>query len=122
FKLLAKVGFEWSSRCEHVPFGLVRIGGKKTGTRAGNVTLLKDVFAEATDEVRERIRDANKSLATDEIERIASTVGVGSIVVANLIAQRERDVDFEREKVTDMSGDSGPYLQYSHARCEAIMR
>jgi len=122
FKLLKKVGYDWADRCEHVPFGLVRIGGKKTGSRAGEVVLLKEVFAEATDDVRPRIREANASMPDDQLERTASMVGVGAVVFANLIAQREKDVDFDMEKVTSLSGDSGPYLQYSHARCAGIVR
>jgi arginyl-tRNA synthetase len=43
-------------------------------------------------------------------------------VFANLASQREKDVDFDLEKVTSTSGDSGPYLQYSHARCASIAR
>jgi arginyl-tRNA synthetase len=127
FKLLTKVGFDWAARCEHVPFGLVRIAGKKTGTRAGNVVLLKEVFAEATDEVRPRVREgidkhADVAVSPEEFERIVAMVGVGAIVFANLIAQREKDVDFDLEKVTSLSGDSGPYLLYSHARCAGIVR
>src|SRR3970282_2089926 len=41
FRTLERAGFEWAKRCQHVPFGLVRLGGKKTGTRTGNVLLLK---------------------------------------------------------------------------------
>ncbi|MCE9574002.1 MAG: arginine--tRNA ligase [Deltaproteobacteria bacterium] len=126
FKLLALAGYEWSSRCEHVPFGLVRIAGKKTGTRTGNITLLKAVFAEAIDEVAPMMRanaaKIDAQISDAEIERTATMVGVGAIVFANLLPQREKDVDFDLEKVTSLSGDSGPYLQYSHARCVSIQR
>jgi hypothetical protein len=64
FKALALAGHGWASRCEHVPFGLVRFGGKKTSTRGGNVVLLKEVFAEAAAEVRPRI--AAKQTELDE--------------------------------------------------------
>jgi arginyl-tRNA synthetase len=122
FKLLLKCGFAWASRCEHVPFGLVLIHGKKTTTRGGEVVLLKEVFAEATDDVRPRIREANPTMPDAELEDIASKVGVGAVVFANLIAQRDKDVNFDMDKVTSLSGDSGPYLQYSHARCAGIVR
>jgi arginyl-tRNA synthetase len=49
-------------------------------------------------------------------------VGIGAVVFANLVTQREKDVDFTWEKVLSLEGDSGPYLQYSHARCSSILR
>ncbi|MDB4959664.1 MAG: arginyl-tRNA synthetase [Myxococcales bacterium] len=122
FKLLAMMGYAWSSVCQHVPFGLVRIGGKKTGTRTGNVVLLKEVIGEAEARVRALIAETNPDLPADVLDRVAPMVGTGAVVFANLAPQREKDVDFEWEKVVAMQGDSGPYLQYSYARCASIAR
>lgn len=122
FAVLAMAGLDWATRCEHVPFGLVRLGGKKTGTRTGNVVLLKEVFRQATDDVRALIQEKNPDLPAAELEGIAGMVGIGAVVFANLSPQRERDVDFEWEKVIALDGDNGPYLQYSHARCASILR
>ncbi len=129
FKLLALAGFAWSSRCEHVPFGLVRIGGKKTSSRAGGgvrAMLLKEVFAEACEDVtpmlQANLAKLDVQVSEAEFARIVTMVGVGAIVFANLMPQREKDVDFDLEKVTSLSGDSGPYLQYNHARCAGIRR
>jgi arginyl-tRNA synthetase len=122
FKVLGLAGYEWAKRCEHVPFGLVRFGGKKTSTRGGNVVLLKDVFHDAADEIAPRIREAHPEMPADELERTAQMVGMGAVVFANLFSQRDKDVDFEWERITSFEGDSGPYLQYSHARCASIQR
>jgi len=122
FKLLAKAGHEWSSRCQHVPYGHVRFGGKKTSTRLGNVVLMKHVFDIMQDEVRPRIAERNPEKTAAEIDATARSVGIGAVVFANLASQREKDVDFDLEKVTSTEGDSGPYLQYSHARCASIVR
>jgi arginyl-tRNA synthetase len=122
FKLLAKAGHEWAARCEHVPYGHVRIGGKKTATRLGNVVLMKTVFDIMQDEVREVIAASNPEMPADQMARVAREVGIGAVIFANLASQREKDVDFDLEKVTSISGDSGPYLQYSHARCASILR
>lgn len=126
WKALAKAGYAWSSKCEHVPFGLVRIGGKKTSTRGGNVVLLKDVFNEASDEIAERIQaSVQNNDRTSEVTDIAGTaqkVGIGAVMFANLMSQREKDVDFDWEKVMATDGDSGVYLQYAHARCASILR
>src|SRR5438132_2558199 len=71
FKLLARMGHTWVGRCEHVPFGLVRLGGKKTGTRAGNVVLLKDVLDAAETDVRAIIASVNPDLASSLLDRVA---------------------------------------------------
>jgi arginyl-tRNA synthetase len=122
YAALKLAGYEWSSRCEHVPFGLVRIGGKKTGSRAGNVVLLREVFEDATGDVAPRIAQSQPQLSAEEVAEAARTVGVGAVVFANLVTQREKDVDFDWAKVVSLDGDSGPYLQYSHARCASILR
>jgi len=122
FKLLGRAGHEWAARCEHVPYGLVRIGGKKTATRIGNVVLMRDVFDAAQADVRAVIAETNPHLPADVLDRVAPMVGIGAVVFANLASQREKDVDFDWDKVINLHGDSGPYVQYSHARCASIAR
>jgi arginyl-tRNA synthetase len=122
FKLLARAGHEWAARCQHVPYGHVRIGGKKTATRIGNVVLMRDVFTAAEADVRALIAETNPQLPADVLDRVAPMVGIGAVVFANLASQREKDVDFDWDKVINLHGDSGPYVQYSHARCASIAR
>lgn len=122
FKCLSAMGYDWAARCEHIPFGLVRFGGKKTSTRAGDVVLLKDVFREAQERVRPLIADANPELDAATVETSSAWVGIGAVVFANILPQRDKDIDFDWDKVLSLSGDSGPYLQYMVARCWAILR
>ncbi|HEY4058025.1 MAG TPA: arginine--tRNA ligase [Kofleriaceae bacterium] len=122
FKLLLKSGHDWATRCEHVPYGLIRLGGKRTATRLGGVMLMKDVFKIAEEEVRERIAAINPTLAPEIVDDIAPKVGIGAVVFANIATQRDKDIDFDLEKATSLDGDSGPYIQYSHARCASILR
>ena len=122
FSTLTKAGLEWAEKCQHVPFGLVRIGGKKTGTRSGNVVLLKEVLKEAQDRCRTRIAEVNPDMDEASIANIAKQVGIGAIAFANLSSQREKDVDFSWEDVLSWDGDAGPYAQYCAARCSSILR
>lgn len=133
FKTLAAMGRPWASRCEHIPFGLVQIvakskdgGGEaqkvKAGTRSGNVVLLRSVVAEAETRVRALLAEIHPELAGDALAKTAAEVGTGAVVFANLASQRDKDVAFDWDRVIALQGDSGPYLQYSHARCAAIMR
>ena len=122
FKLLLKAGHTWATHCEHVPYGLIRVGGKKTGTRLGNVVLMRDVFKIAEDEVRQVMATVNPNLPKEVVDDVAPKVGIGAVVFANLATQREKDVDFDLDKAISLDGDSGPYLMYSHARCASIVR
>ncbi len=122
FAALSLAGFAWADRCRHVPFGLVRLGGRRTGTRTGNVVLLREVFTEATERAAKTMRERNPALGEAEVAAAAPAVGVGAVVFANLFAQREKDVDFEWEQVLSTTGDSGPYVQYAHARCASVLR
>ncbi|HSN29887.1 MAG TPA: arginine--tRNA ligase [Kofleriaceae bacterium] len=118
FKLLGKMGFEWAKKCQHIPYGLVRVGGKKTGTRLGNVVLMRDVFKIAEEEARERLTKVPPEL----LDEVAREIGIGAVIFGNLAAQREKDIDFDLDKAVELEGDSGPYVQYSHARCASIVR
>lgn len=122
FKLLARMGHEWAARCEHIPYGLVKIGNQKSATRLGNVVLMRDVFTIAQNMVRSVIADKNPELSPELVSEVARIVGVGAIVFANLAPQRDKDIDFDIENAVSLDGDSGPYLQYSHARCARIAR
>jgi arginyl-tRNA synthetase len=122
FKLLAKAGYPWAAQCQHVPYGHIRLQGKKTATRLGNVMLMQEVFDILQQEVRTIIAEANPTMPGELVDQTARDVGIGAVVFANLSAQREKDIDFDLEKATSLSGDSGPYLQYSHMRCAAIAR
>ena len=122
FKLLLKAGHEWATVCEHVPYGLIRLGGKKTATRLGGVMLMRDVFKVAEAEVREIIAKVNPTLPADVVDQVAPQIGIGAVVFANLATQREKDIDFDLETAVSLEGDSGPYIQYSHARCASIAR
>ncbi len=121
FKLLKKAGHEWSASCEHVPYGLIRVDGVRAATRLGAV-LMRDVFKIAEQEVRAIMAKVSPDLPAAVVDEVAPKVGLGAIVFANLATQREKDIDFDLDKAVSLEGDSGPYVQYSHARCASIAR
>ena len=105
-----------------MPYGLIRLGGKKTATRLGGVMLMRDVFKVAEAEVREIIAAVNPTLPAEVVDQVAPQIGIGAVVFANLSTHRDKDIDFDLEKAVSLEGDSGPYIQYSHARCASIAR
>jgi arginyl-tRNA synthetase len=120
FKILELTGRDWCQRCQHISFGLVR----GMSTRSGEVVFLSDVFEEAKQVMLQQMKDSEKTKITEieDPEKTAEMIGLSAIVVADLSAKRIKDYTFEWERVTSFEGDTGPYLQYNHARLCGIMR
>jgi arginyl-tRNA synthetase len=120
FKVLKLMGLDWADRCEHVPFGLVRFKDGKMSTRKGKVVLLEEVLNKAVQLSLDIIAEKNPSLAAKET--VARQVGIGAIIFGDLSNDRIKDVEFDWDKILDFSGETGPYIQYSHARICSILR
>ncbi len=119
FKVIGLMGHEWSRDLVHVPFGTVSFGGTKLATRTGNMILLEDIFAEAIEKTTQIINEKNPDL--EDKEEVAKAVGVGAIIFNDLSNNRIRDVDFNWKEALSFEGNTGPYVQYTHARCESIL-
>ncbi|HZG56162.1 arginine--tRNA ligase [Paenibacillus sp.] len=119
FGVLEKLDASWSGRCEHVPFGLMRVEGKKMSTRKGRVVLLEDVLNEAVERARAIIAEKNPGLA--DRDAVAEAVGIGAIVFGDLKHDREGAIDFRLEDAVRFEGETGPYVQYTHARIRTLL-
>ncbi len=125
FKVLELAGFDWATACHHVPFGLVLMKDPQSGkwtkgsTRQGNVSLLKAVLEEAIAMAREKIAESNPTLA--DKDAVARQVGIGAVVFNDLKNRRIKDVKFDKEAILNPYGETGPYMQYTHARCASIL-
>lgn len=119
FKVLELMGYEWSKNCVHVPFGLYKFKEGKMSTRRGNVIFLEDVLDRAIEMVRDIIKEKNPDLK--DPETIANQVGCGAIIFNDLMNDRLKNIDFDWSRVLDFNGDTGPYVQYTHARCCSVM-
>ncbi len=120
FKTLELMGRDWAKdKTVHVPYGTVSINGAKLATRTGNVILLKDLFAQAIEKVTEIMDKKNPDL--ENKEQTAEAVGVGAIVFHYLYNNRIRDINFMIEDALSFDGNTGPYAQYTYARCCGIL-
>ncbi|ETX00921.1 MAG: hypothetical protein ETSY2_38150 [Candidatus Entotheonella gemina] len=125
FKSLELAGQEWVSGCHHIPFGLVLQKDPETGkwtkgsTRRGNASLLKTVLEDAIAMARQKIAESNPDLPNPD--DVARQVGVGAVVFNDLRHRRVRDVKFDREAILNPYGETGPYMQYAHARCASVL-
>ncbi|MEK3881848.1 arginine--tRNA ligase [Paenibacillus sp. PL2-23] len=120
FRVLEKMDDSWQGRCQHIPFGLMRMDGQKMSTRRGKVMFLEEVLNEAISQAKKIIEAKNPSLANKEA--VAEEVGIGAVVFGDLKNTRTLDVDFSLKDILQFDGETGPYLQYTHARTCSILR
>jgi len=118
--VLDRMGLEWEPRMEHVDFGMVRLPEGRMSTRHGKVVFLQDVLDEASRRATEIIKEKNANLA--DPEAVGEMVGMGAVVFNDLKRERVKDIAFAWEEVLAFEGDTGPYVQYTHARLASIGR
>ena len=119
-QILEMMGYEWARDCIHVPFGLVSMEEGTMSTREGRVIFLEDVLNRAVDQTREIIRE--KNVNTENIEETAAAVGIGAVIFNELSNYRIKDYVFSWDHVLNFEGETGPYVQYTHARACSILR
>ena len=119
FKVVELMGYDWAKDLVHVPYGTVSIGGAKLATRTGNVILLRDLFADAVDKVRDIINEKNPNL--ENKEETAEAVGVGAIVFYYLLNTIIKDINFNMDDALSFEGNTGPYAQYTYARTCSLL-
>ncbi|HEV7888192.1 MAG TPA: arginine--tRNA ligase [Acidimicrobiales bacterium] len=107
----------------HVSFGTV-LGpdGRPFKTRSGETVRLLDLLEEAVERAAAAVESKNPGLDTDEKDRVARQVGIGAVKFADLSNDRAKDYVFDWDRMLSFDGDTGPYLQYAHARIKSIFR
>jgi len=119
-KIIELMGHEWAKDCVHVDFGLVGLEEGTLSTRNGRVVFLEDVLKKAVDQTKAVIEEKNPNL--ENKEAVAKAVGVGAVVFQELSSNRIKDYTFSLEKTLSFEGETGPYVQYTHARACSILR
>ena len=120
FKIVSLMGFDWADKCVHVPFGMVSLEDGTMSTRKGKVVFLLDVLTKAIEKTKEVI--AEKNVAEEDIDQTAKDVGIGAVMFQELSNNRIKDYVFSWDKVLNFEGETGPYVQYTHARACSVLR
>jgi len=119
FKIYEMAGFDKKIPV-HVPFGLIMLPEGRMSTREGKVIFLEEVLKKSIELALETINKKNPDLK--DKEKVAKIVGIGSVVFADLVNDRVKDIEFKWDKVLDFEGETAPYIQYTHARISSILR
>jgi arginyl-tRNA synthetase len=117
FAALTLLGFP-GDRCVHVDFG--RVMGMSS--REGTAILLDEIIGRAIKLAREEVEKRTPEIPPAEMDKIAKDVGIGAAIFADLKNRRVLDFEFDWDRIVKFEGDTGPYLQYTHARLVQLLR
>ncbi len=120
FEVVRRMGYEWADDLVHVPFGMVSMEGSKFSTRKGNVVLLEDILNEAIEKTKSIIQEKNPDLVNKAY--IAEKVGIGAVIFDDMYNSIIKDIQFSWERVLNFEGETGPYVQYTHARTCSLLK
>jgi len=120
FQVIRKMGYSWYKDLYHVPFGLVSLESGKLSTRKGNVILMEELLNEAISETLKIINEKNPWL--ENKDEVAKQVGIGAVIFNDLYNGRIKDVVFSWSRMLNFDGETGPYVQYTHARACSILK
>lgn len=120
FKVLELMGYDWYDKCEHVAFGMVSYEGESLSTRDGHVVYLDELLTQAIEKARAIIEEKSPDL--EDKDEVARQVGIGAVVFFDLYNNRIKDIDFTWERALNFDGETGPYVQYTHARACSVLR
>lgn len=120
FKITDMLG--WNVEKHHIWFGIMRFADGVFSTRKGNVIRLEQLLDEGKKRAYDIVQEKNPDLSEKEKDQIAEVVGVGAIKYADLSQNRQSPIIFEWDKILTFEGNTAPYLQYSYARIQSILR
>lgn len=120
FKVLEKLDSKNKDIFEHIQFGRLSFADAKMSTRKGNIVPLREVLDKAHEKVLEVIKEKNPDLANKE--EVAEMVGTGAVIFGDLSCDRVHNIIFDWKKILDFQGETAPYVQYTVARINSILR
>lgn len=120
FKALELIDEKFKDREYHLPMGMVNLVGRKMSSRMGDVYTVEQLLDDVKSLVVPLIRD--RDLSQDEKDNIAEQVTVAAVKYSMLKVNPEADVAFDIKQSVHLEGDSGPYIQYTFARTQSVLR
>nr|XP_020734797.1 probable arginine--tRNA ligase, mitochondrial isoform X1 [Odocoileus virginianus texanus] len=116
FQMLQIMGYDWADRCQHVPFGIVQ--GMKT--RRGDVTFLEDVLNEIRLRMLQNMASIKTTRELESPQETAEQVGLAALIIQDFRGSLLSDYQFSWDRVFQSRGDTGVFLQYTHARLHSL--
>ncbi|KAM9971703.1 hypothetical protein ACTFIW_011686 [Dictyostelium discoideum] len=119
FDILGKMDYQWQKDLTHINYGMV----KGMSTRKGTVVFLEDILNKTQKKMLKIMKQNEQKFAEiEDPEKVADIVGLSAVVIQDFNAKRNKDYDFNWDRMLKSDGDTGPYLQYAHARLCSLER
>jgi len=119
FKVLELMKYPWAKNNVHIPYGLFRFEHGKLSTRRGEVIKMEELLDEAVAKTKTIIEEKNPNLA--DKDTVAEQVGIGALIFNKLYTNRIKDTVFSWDLMLNFDGETGPYVQYAHARACSVL-
>jgi len=124
FLILDKLGFDWAKHCYHLSYGMVDLPSGKMKSREGTVVDADDLMIEMTNTARTISQELGKleDYSEQEKESLYKTIGLGALKYYILKVDPKKRILFDPEESVDFAGNTGPFIQYTYARIQSILR
>jgi arginyl-tRNA synthetase len=124
FLILKKLGFEWADSLYHLSYGMVELPSGKMKSREGTVVDADDLMAEMTETAQSISEELGKLDGYSEEEKASlyKTIGLGALKYYMLKVDPKKQMMFNPEESVDFAGNTGPFIQYTYARIQSILR
>ena len=122
--ILAKLGFEWADRIYHLSYGMVELPEGKMKSREGTVVDADDLIAKMYEEAKATSEESGKleGLSEEEKDNLYRMIGLGALKYFIIKVDPKRKMLFNPKESIDFNGNTGPFIQYTHARICSILR
>lgn len=122
FKMLELLGYVWVKNCHHFSFELVRLPEGKMSSREGRAVMLDEAIKTLVKLAYDEVEKRNKEIKEKEKLKLAEEIGVGALKYAITKIEPNKLITFDWKRMLSFEGDTGPYLQYAHTRCNGILK
>ncbi|HAW51494.1 MAG TPA: arginine--tRNA ligase, partial [Flavobacteriales bacterium] len=123
FIILRKLGYAWAEECKHLSYGMVELPTGKMKSREGRVVDADDLIEEMRDTARSKAEELGKldDFSEEEKEELYSVIGLGALKYYILKVDPKKQITFNPEESIDFAGNTGPFIQYTHARIKTLL-
>ena len=124
FKILEKLGYAWAKECYHLSYGMVELPEGKMKSREGTVVDADDLMDGMIANAKETTEESGKvtNFTEEEKEQLYNTIGMGALKYFILKVDPKKKMLFDPKESIDLHGNTGPFIQYAHARIKSILR
>lgn len=122
FKTLELMGFKQAEKCHHLSYALVMLPEGRMSSREGNIVLYNDLIDRLYETAVKGIKERHKGMRAEEVEKIKKQLSFAALKFGMLSKEHNRTIVFDWDSALDFEGETGPYVQYAHARICSILR